>query len=187
MYMYVYMYTCMYIFIHVYVHKNFCSLSLHAPTPPLPHRRRQFHTPRHSPNITHELVLNLRTRGNLQHIADHFTVSHNINVVTRGLTPPKIPRRRHMCVFAHSHTHLASRDWQELIGSVWQCVAVCCSMLQCVAVCCSVCCRHMYVFAHPHTHLAKRDWQELATLQHSATHYITLQRTATYYNRMQHQ
>jgi len=31
-----------------------------------------------------------------------------------------------------------TRYWREVLAYVWQCVAVCCSVLQCVAVCCSV-------------------------------------------------
>jgi len=32
-------------------------------------------------------------------------------------------------------------------GSVWQCVAVCCSMLQCTPVCAAVCCSVLECYA----------------------------------------
>jgi len=37
----------------------------------------------------------------------------------------------------------------QCVGSVLQCVAVCCSVLQCVAVCCSVCCSVWQQFREP--------------------------------------
>ena len=51
--------------------------------------------------------------------------------------------------YTHRQTRLLSIYGCMLVGSVLQCVAVCCSVSQYIAVCCSV----LYTYTHMHTRL----------------------------------
>jgi len=105
----------------------------------------------------------------------------------------------HTCIYTHIHTHNDTRSAgvtsvlnvsSSACCSVLQCVAVCCSVLQCVAVCCSVlqcvavCCsvlKSANECTESNERPAKYTLQQNTThctLQYTATHYSTLQRTA---------